>query len=170
MKGQVRTHAPQRNDVYSITSSARRRIDSGTVRPIALAVLRFRTNWNLTGCCTGRSAGFAPLRMRGGPPLRPRPFPMGLSLPHRNQLLPQAEFLAAASIAASAASTVPIHRSRQALSSGYDSNRDGAQIIAKERSRLAPDTAAHVFCCCGAKAKLCQIFRPSTPKRLRYSF
>src|SRR4051812_47923819 len=34
---------------HSITSSARRRKDSGMVRPIALAVLRFTTSSNLVG-------------------------------------------------------------------------------------------------------------------------
>src|SRR6516164_10395541 len=34
---------------HSITSSARSRIDGGTARPSALAVLRFRTIWNLVG-------------------------------------------------------------------------------------------------------------------------
>ena len=33
----------------------------GTVNPSAFAVLRFRTSFNLVGCSTGRSAGFAPL-------------------------------------------------------------------------------------------------------------
>ncbi len=37
---------------------------SGTVRPSAFAVLRLITNSNLVGACTGRSAGFSPLRMR----------------------------------------------------------------------------------------------------------
>jgi hypothetical protein len=50
--------------VYSITSSARSRIDRGTSRPSALAVLRFTTISNLVGNCTGRSPGFAPRRMR----------------------------------------------------------------------------------------------------------
>src|SRR5215831_11886850 len=35
---------------HSITSSARARIEGGTVRPSALAVLRFTTNSNLVGC------------------------------------------------------------------------------------------------------------------------
>ena len=48
-------------DVYSITSSARSRIDWGTVRPSALAVLTFTAISNLVGACTGRSAGFSPL-------------------------------------------------------------------------------------------------------------
>ena len=36
----------------------------GTVRPSALAVLRLIASSNLVGCCTGRSAGFSPLRIR----------------------------------------------------------------------------------------------------------
>ena len=46
---------------YSITSAARSRIDCGTVRPSALAVLRFRVSSIPAGCSTGRSAGFSPL-------------------------------------------------------------------------------------------------------------
>src|SRR5262245_46530990 len=49
---------------YSITSSARASTDGGTVRPSALAVLRLITSSYLVGACTGRSAGFSPLRMR----------------------------------------------------------------------------------------------------------
>src|SRR6266511_4915300 len=49
---------------YSITSSARASRLSGTVRPSALAVLRLMTSSNLVGACTGRSAGFSPLRIR----------------------------------------------------------------------------------------------------------
>src|SRR5215813_2115953 len=48
---------------YSITSSARARIDGGMVRPRVLAVLRLTTSSKLVGCCTGRSAGLAPLRI-----------------------------------------------------------------------------------------------------------
>jgi hypothetical protein len=43
-----------------ITSSALTISVCGIVRPSALAVLRLRTNLNLVGCSTGRSAGFAP--------------------------------------------------------------------------------------------------------------
>ena len=43
---------------HSITSSARRRKDSGIFSPIALAVVRLMTSSNLVGCKTGRSAGF----------------------------------------------------------------------------------------------------------------
>ena len=49
---------------HSITSSARSKIDCGTARPSALAVLRLTTISNLVGNCTGRSPGFAPRRMR----------------------------------------------------------------------------------------------------------
>src|SRR6516164_2909824 len=47
---------------YSMTSSARARIDGGTVRPRALAVLRLTTSSNFVGCWTGRSAGLSPAR------------------------------------------------------------------------------------------------------------
>src|SRR5262249_55029504 len=64
-----RRRAPEpRNEIppsnHSITSSARSRIDCGTVRPSALAALRLTAISNLVGACTGRSAGFSPLRMR----------------------------------------------------------------------------------------------------------
>ena len=36
----------------------------GNSRPSALAVLRLMTRSYLIGCCTGRSEGFSPLRMR----------------------------------------------------------------------------------------------------------
>src|SRR5947209_4308859 len=49
---------------HSITSSARASRVSGTVRPSAFAVLRLITSSYLVGACTGRSAGFSPLRMR----------------------------------------------------------------------------------------------------------
>ena len=41
--------------IHSMTSSARSRIDCRTVRPSALAVLRFTAISNLVGNCTGRS-------------------------------------------------------------------------------------------------------------------
>ena len=55
----------QRNKIraYSITSSARASSVGGTSRPSAFAVLRLITSSNLVGCCTGKSAGFAPLRI-----------------------------------------------------------------------------------------------------------
>src|SRR5262249_32817367 len=48
---------------HSITSSARRRKDSGIVSPIAFAVLRLTTSSNLVGCSTGMSAGFLPRKI-----------------------------------------------------------------------------------------------------------
>src|SRR5437764_4413888 len=48
---------------YSISSSARVSSDGGTVRPSAFAALRLIVNSNLVGCCTGRSAGLAPLKI-----------------------------------------------------------------------------------------------------------
>src|SRR3954454_14142034 len=59
-----RTHAPQQTADHSITSSARASSVAGTSRPSALAVLRLIINSYLVGACTGRSAGFSPLRMR----------------------------------------------------------------------------------------------------------
>src|SRR5262249_20209732 len=49
---------------HSITSSALASSCGGTSRPSALAVCRLMTNSNLVDCTTGRSAGFAPLRIR----------------------------------------------------------------------------------------------------------
>jgi len=49
--------------VYSITSSARSKVDVGTDTPIALAVFKLSANSKLVGCSTGRSDGFAPLRI-----------------------------------------------------------------------------------------------------------
>src|SRR5262249_38713979 len=59
--------AEQRDELapfHSITWSAVICMIRGTVRPSALAVLRLMTSSNLFGNSTGRSAGFAPLRMR----------------------------------------------------------------------------------------------------------
>src|SRR5437879_628881 len=49
---------------HSITASARASTASGTSMPSALAVFRLITSSYLVGACTGRSAGFSPLRMR----------------------------------------------------------------------------------------------------------
>src|SRR6516164_7600614 len=49
---------------YSITSSARASSVVGTSRPSAFAVFRLIASSYLVGACTGRSAGFSPLRMR----------------------------------------------------------------------------------------------------------
>src|SRR5262249_21476457 len=48
---------------HSITSSASNCRELGTSTPSALAVCRLMTNSNLVDCQTGRSAGFAPLRI-----------------------------------------------------------------------------------------------------------
>src|SRR3984893_3193517 len=59
--------AEQRDEgaaLHSITSSARASSDDGTSKPSVLAVLRLITSSYLVGACTGRSAGFSPLRMR----------------------------------------------------------------------------------------------------------
>src|SRR6266852_8509941 len=53
---------PDIRRTHSITSSARRRIDGGKVRPSDFAVLALTTSSNLVGCSTGTSAGLAPLR------------------------------------------------------------------------------------------------------------
>jgi hypothetical protein len=50
--------------LYSMTSSARASSCAGKSRPSALAVLRLMTSSYFVGACTGRSAGFAPRRMR----------------------------------------------------------------------------------------------------------
>ena len=49
---------------HSITWSARASSIGGTSMPSAFAVFRLMTNSYLVGACTGRSAGFSPLRMR----------------------------------------------------------------------------------------------------------
>src|SRR5262249_8503595 len=49
---------------HSITSSARASTVAGMSMPSALAVFRLITVSYLVGACTGRSAGFSPLRMR----------------------------------------------------------------------------------------------------------
>src|SRR4249919_211018 len=49
---------------HSITSSARASRVGGTSRPSTLAVLRLIASSYLIGCWTGKSAGFAPFKMR----------------------------------------------------------------------------------------------------------
>jgi hypothetical protein len=59
--------AEQRDELtppHSITSSARATRVGGTSRPNALAAFRLITSSYLVGACTGRSAGFSPLRIR----------------------------------------------------------------------------------------------------------
>ena len=48
---------------YWITSSARPSSDGGIVRPRAFAVFRLMTRSNFVDCSTGRSPGFAPLKI-----------------------------------------------------------------------------------------------------------
>ena len=48
---------------HSITRSTRNRTDGGIATPKALTLFRLITNSNLTGCCTGKSAGLAPLKI-----------------------------------------------------------------------------------------------------------
>src|SRR5215471_8916575 len=59
----VSTRRRRQATTYSITWSARKRSDGGMVRPRALAVLRLMTRSNFVDCCTGRSAGFIPLKI-----------------------------------------------------------------------------------------------------------
>src|SRR5262249_11108243 len=62
-----RRAAEQRDELapsHSITSSARASSVGGTSRARAFAVLRLITNSYFTGACTGRWAGFSPLRIR----------------------------------------------------------------------------------------------------------
>ena len=62
-----RCAAEQRDELaapHSITSSAMLSSDGGTVRPIMRAVSALITSSNFVDCRTGKSAGFAPLRMR----------------------------------------------------------------------------------------------------------
>ena len=49
---------------YPINSSARASSVGGIARPSSLAVFRLMTVSYLVGACTGKSAGFSPLRMR----------------------------------------------------------------------------------------------------------
>src|SRR5262245_51156488 len=59
--------AEQRDEIapfHSITSSARARSVGSTSRPSALAVFRLIVRSYLVGACTGRLAGFSPLRTR----------------------------------------------------------------------------------------------------------
>ena len=61
-------HAAERCDhfaaIHSMTSSARASTEGGNETPSAFAALRLRTSSILVTCSTGRSEGFAPLRIR----------------------------------------------------------------------------------------------------------
>jgi hypothetical protein len=60
---QMQQQACAKGSPYSITSSARASSVAGISMPSALAVLRLITSWYFEACSTGRSAGFAPLRI-----------------------------------------------------------------------------------------------------------
>jgi hypothetical protein len=62
-KGHKHTHAPQQRALYSISSSARMRSDSGTSIPCLFAVFRLTSKLIWAGSSTGRSAGLVPLRI-----------------------------------------------------------------------------------------------------------
>ena len=53
----------RKSPLHSITLSARARMASGIVRPMAAAALRFTASSNVTGSSTGRSAGGVPLKI-----------------------------------------------------------------------------------------------------------
>src|SRR5262249_43505572 len=57
---------------HSMTSSARASSVDGKSRPSGLAVFKLTTGSYLGGACTGRSAGFPPLRMRSTEPAASR--------------------------------------------------------------------------------------------------
>src|SRR5215813_2817215 len=63
--------AEQRDELaplHSMTWVARASTDGGTSRPSALAVLRLIASSYFVGACSGRSAGFWPLRIRSPQP------------------------------------------------------------------------------------------------------
>src|SRR5262249_49950257 len=60
--GSAAGHRGEIASPHSIPSSARARIDGGTVRPSALAAFRLMTSSNWAGCSTGTSDGSAPPR------------------------------------------------------------------------------------------------------------
>src|SRR6266545_1712182 len=58
-----RKSANRQVTLHSITSSARKRNDSGRSNPITFAVLRLTVRKNRVGCSIGKSAGLAPLKI-----------------------------------------------------------------------------------------------------------
>jgi hypothetical protein len=64
LDGNSRSRSGSGPPSYSITSSARPSSVSGKVRPSVLAVFMLMISSAFTDCCTGRSAGFSPLRIR----------------------------------------------------------------------------------------------------------
>lgn len=63
-RGVHRARMAARLRAYSTTRSARSSSACGGLRPSARAVARLSTRSNRVGCCTGRSRGFAPSRIR----------------------------------------------------------------------------------------------------------
>ena len=64
--GQAAEQEHQLAPPHSMTSSARARIDYGTVRPNALAVLRLITRSNVVGCCDRQIGGLGALEDLSG--------------------------------------------------------------------------------------------------------
>jgi hypothetical protein len=60
----INGHMHRSKLLQSITSSALTSSDGGIVRPNVFAVRWLTTVSNFVGCSIGKSAGFAPLRMR----------------------------------------------------------------------------------------------------------
>src|SRR6516162_1211005 len=63
-RGRAAEERDERTASHSITSSAVASSACGTLRPSILAVGTLMTSSNFVDCTTGKSAGFAPLRMR----------------------------------------------------------------------------------------------------------
>jgi hypothetical protein len=63
-RGRAAEKRDERVSPHSITSSTRASSVGGTLRPRIRAVWALMTSSNLVDCTTGKSAGFAPLRMR----------------------------------------------------------------------------------------------------------
>ena len=62
--GQQRTHAPRQTTLFFDNLPGELLKMQGTSRPSAFAVLSLIVSTHLIGACTGKSAGFSPLRMR----------------------------------------------------------------------------------------------------------
>src|SRR5262249_7088801 len=61
-QGEAEMARNERAPLHSITSSARSRMEGGSVMPSSFAVRRFATSWNRVGRSTGSSATLAPCR------------------------------------------------------------------------------------------------------------
>ena len=62
-KSETRPERMRRISFHWMTLFARASSSYGTVKPICFAALRLMMNSNFIACCTGRSAGFVPLRI-----------------------------------------------------------------------------------------------------------